>query len=190
MTEKGLVVDGREFLLDCIVYATGFEAETTPFQRRAGHEIIGRDQVVLAEKWKDGPRTLFGMMSRGFPNMFIMPSPGQQSVTTVNHALITVETAEHVGATVARLEEKGIAAFEVSEAAESDWCEKILASRVDGSSIMSLCTPSRLNNEGNPSATSPLVGSYGAGFGDFFGFKRLLADWRESGDFAGLELEP
>ena len=120
---------------------------------------------------------------------FIMPSPGQQSVTTINHALITVETAEHIGATVARLEEKGIAAFDVSEAAESDWCEKILGTSVDGSPIMSLCTPSRLNNEGDPGGTSPLVGSYGGGFGDFFAFKRLLADWRESGEFPGLKLE-
>ena len=117
-------------------------------------------------------------MSRSFPNMFIMPSPGQQAVTTVNHALVTVEVAEHVAATVARLEEKGIAAFDVSEEAEADWCEKILSSYVDSSPVMSVCTPSRLNNEGDPGARSPLVGSYGSGFGDFFGFKRLLADWR------------
>jgi len=102
--------------------------------------------------------------------------------------LITVEIAEHVAATVARLEEKGISAFEVSEEAEADWCAKIVSTSVDSSPVMSACTPSRVNNEGDPGATSPLAGSYGGGLGDFFGFKKLLADWRASGELAGLEL--
>ena len=189
VTEDGLIIGGRAFEVDCIVYATGFEAETTPFFRRAGHEIIGRDSVQLAAKWEDGPRTLFGMMSRSFPNMFIMPSPGQQAVVTVNHALVTVEFAEHIAATVARLEEKGVAAFEVSEEAETDWCETILSTHIDSTRVMSLCTPSRLNNEGNPGAASPLAGSYRGGFGNFFEFKQLLTDWRARGELTGLELQ-
>ncbi len=189
VTENGLVVGGREILLDCIVYATGFEAETTPFYRRAGHEIYGRDGVRLAERWEDGPRTLFGMMSHGFPNMFIMPCPGQQAVVTANHTLITVEAAEHIGAMVGSLEARGVAAFEVSEEAEAEWCETILSTYLDTSPVMSSCTPSRLNHEGNPKALSPLIGAYGGGMGDFFGFKKLLADWRESGALAGLMLE-
>jgi cation diffusion facilitator CzcD-associated flavoprotein CzcO len=189
VTERGIVVDGREFPLDCIVYATGFEAEATPLQRRAGHEIIGRSGVRLATRWRDGPRTMFGMMSHGFPNMFIMPGPSQQAVVTTNHTLITVEAAEHIGATVARLEEKGVAVFELSEEAEAEWCERILSTYVDSSPVMSLCTPSRLNYEGDPASAPPLGGSYGGGFGDFFAFKRLLAEWRESGDLPGLKLE-
>ncbi len=189
VTENGLVVGGREIRLDCIVYATGFEAETTPFYRRAGHEIFGRDGVRLAERWKDGPRTMFGMMSHGFPNMFIMPCPGQQAVITVNHTLITVEAAEHIGAMVGRLEEKGVATFEVSEEAEADWCETILSTYVDASPVMLACTPSRINQEGDPKALPPLSGGYGGGMGDFFGFKKLLADWRESGAFTGLILK-
>ncbi len=34
VTEHGVVVDGEEIVLDCIIYATGFEAELTPFPRR------------------------------------------------------------------------------------------------------------------------------------------------------------
>ena len=51
VTERGVVVDGHEYELDCIVYATGFEPEVTPLPRRAGHEIIGRDGRTIAEKW-------------------------------------------------------------------------------------------------------------------------------------------
>jgi hypothetical protein len=121
--------------------------------------------------------------------MFMMPCPGQQAVVTVNHTLITVEAAEHIGAMVGGLEAKGVAAFEVSEEAEAEWCETILSTYVDASPVMSACTPSRLNQEGNPKALSPLSGAYGGGMGDFFRFKKLLADWRESGAFAGLMLE-
>ena len=189
VTERGLVLsDGREFEFDCLIYATGFEAEATPFPRRAGHDIIGRGGVRLADKWESGASTLHGMVTRGFPNLFIMPCPGQQAVVTVNHTLITVEGAEHVGATVKLLEEGKIKVFDVSSEAETEWKEIILSSYVDGSAIMGACTPSRINNEGNPSAVSPLSGSYGGGIGDFFGFRKILVEWRDQG-LVGLELE-
>jgi len=189
VTEDALWVNGEEYKVDCIVYATGFEGEVTPFYRRAGHDILGRNAVELAEKWKDGPRTLFGMMSRSFPNLFISPCPFQQSVVTANFTLATTDFAAHVAETVACLEERGIAAFDVSEAAEADWCGKILATRVDTSPIMSLCPPSRINNEGDPAGIPALASNYGPGMGDYFGFSELLAEWRAKGDLEGLELE-
>ena len=189
VTERGLVIDGVEFELDCIVYATGFEAESTPFSRRAGHDIIGRGGVSIAEKWESGAASLYGMMTRGFPNLFIMPAPGQQAVVTVNHTLISVEGAEHIAATVAQLEARGVRVFDVSRQAESEWGQEILSSFVDSSEVMAACTPSRLNLEGNPSAANPLNGSYGGGLGDFFGFRDMLAEWREKGDLAGLECD-
>jgi cation diffusion facilitator CzcD-associated flavoprotein CzcO len=189
VTERGVIVEGQEIELDCIIYATGFEAESTPLSRRVGHDVIGRDGITLEDKWVDGGATLFGMMSRGFPNMFIMPAPGQQAVVTVNHALISELGAEFIGGTAGLLEEAGATSFEVSAQAETDWCQEILKSFRDGSAVMAACTPSRLNNEGNPQAAKPLAGSYGGGLGDYFGFKELLADWIERGDFTGLELD-
>ena len=107
ITEAGPVVGGQQYDVDCIVYGTGFEAELTPLQRRVGHDIVGRDGITLAEKWADGAASLFGMMSRGFPNMFVMPAPGQQSVVTVNYTQIAVLGAEFVAGTVALLEQAG-----------------------------------------------------------------------------------
>ena len=83
VTERGVVVDGHEYELDCIVYATGFEPEVTPLPRRLGHEVIGRDGRTIATKWEDGEATLFGLMTAGFPNLFLMPCPGHQAVVTV-----------------------------------------------------------------------------------------------------------
>jgi cation diffusion facilitator CzcD-associated flavoprotein CzcO len=188
ITEHGAVANGTEFELDLIVYATGFEAELTPFARRAGHPIIGRDGITMEEKWKDGVISLHGMTTRGFPNMFIMPAPGQQAVTTVNFTHLMVLGAEHIAATIGMLEERGVEVFEVTEEAEEAWTETILSTARDTSAFMSACTPSRLNFEGNPSMANPRNGAYGGGYGDFFGFQGLLADWRALGDFAGWEL--
>jgi cyclohexanone monooxygenase/pentalenolactone D synthase len=189
ISEAGPVIDGMQYEVDCLVYGTGFEAELTPVFRRAGHPVVGRGGVTLAEKWADGASSLFGMMSRGFPNMFIMPAPGQQAVVTVNYTQLAVLGADFVGRTVKMLEGKGVDVFDVSEEAEEAWVQKILDSFVDGSHIMSACTPSRINNEGHPEAMNPRNGNYGRGLGDYFGYRDLLEQWLESGAFEGLELE-
>ena len=165
ITEQGPVVDGKQYEVDCIIYGTGFEAELTPLFRRVGHEIVGRGGVTLAEKWADGAASLFGMMSRGFPNMFVMPAPGQQAVVTVNYTQLAVLGAEFVGGAVGLLEQRGVEVFDVSAEAEEAWTQKIVDSFVDGSAVMSACTPSRINNEGHPEAMNPRNGNYGRGHG-------------------------
>jgi len=189
ITERGPVVDAQQYEVDCIIYGTGFEAELTPLYRRAGHEIVGRGGVTLAEKWADGAASLFGMMSRGFPNMLVMPAPGQQAVVTVNYTQLAVLGAEFVGGAVGLLEQRGVEVFDVSAEAEETWTQKIVDSFVDGSAVMSACTPSRINNEGHPEAMNPRNGNYGRGMGDWFAYRELLEEWLEAGTFEGLELE-
>jgi hypothetical protein len=182
-------VDGKLYEVDCIIYGTGFEAERTPLARRAGHDIIGQGGVSLAQKWADGAASLYGMMSRGFPNMFIMPAPTQQSVVTVNSTQLAVLGAEFVGKTVALLEERGVEVFDVSAQAEEAWTEEIVRAYIDVGSVMSACTPSRVNNEGHPELINPRDGNYGVGMGDWFGYREVLERWLASGQLEGLELE-
>ena len=188
ITAHGAIANGAEYHLDCIVYATGFEAEFTPFPRRAGHDIIGRDGITLAEAWKDGTCTMHGIATHGFPNLFIMPAPAQQSVTTVNFTHLMMIGAEHVADTIRLLEARGVRVFDVSQAAEDAWTGAIVATFRDNSAFMAACTPSRLNFEGDPSQMNPRNGSYRGGYGDVFGYEQLLADWRAAGDFAGWDL--
>jgi cation diffusion facilitator CzcD-associated flavoprotein CzcO len=188
VTEDGLVVDGVAYEVDCIIYGTGFEGELTPLYRRAGHEIVGRGGTSLAEKWADGAASLFGMTTRGFPNLFVMPAPGQQSVVTVNYTQLAVLGGEFIGRAVGLLRERGAAVFDVSAEAEAAWTQKIVDSYVDGSRIMSACTPSRINNEGNPGGLNPRNGNYGRGFGDYFGYRERLLGWLDAGAFEGFEL--
>jgi cation diffusion facilitator CzcD-associated flavoprotein CzcO len=188
ITERGPVINGQQFEVDCLIYGTGFEAELTPLFRRAGHEIVGRGGITLAGKWAGGASSLFGMMSRGFPNMFVMPAPGQQAVVTVNYTQLAVLGAEFIGGAVGLLEKKGVEVMDVSAEAEEAWTQSVVDTHVDSSAVMSACTPSRINNEGHPEALNPRNGNYGRGFGDWFAYRELLEQWLESGSFEGLEL--
>jgi cation diffusion facilitator CzcD-associated flavoprotein CzcO len=189
VTELGPVVDGHQYEVDLLVYGTGFEAELTPLFRRAGHDIIGRGGITLADKWASGAASLFGMMSRGFPNLFVMPAPGQQAVVTVNYTQLAVLGAEFIGGAVRVLEERGVRMFDVSAEAEEQWTQKIVDSFVDASGVMAACTPSRINQEGHPESLNPRNGNYGRGLGDFFGYRELLEQWLDRRDCAGLELD-
>jgi cation diffusion facilitator CzcD-associated flavoprotein CzcO len=190
ITEQGPVVGGQQYEVDCLIYGTGFEPEATPLPRRIGQDLVGRSGRSLADKWaEEGAATLFGMMSRGFPNAFVMPAPAQQGVVTVNYTHLAVLGADFVARTIAQLSAKGVDVFDVSAEAEADWVQKIVDSHVDGSHVMSACTPSRINNEGNPKGMDPRSGNYGRGFGDYFAYRDLLHGWLEAGDFAGLELD-
>jgi cation diffusion facilitator CzcD-associated flavoprotein CzcO len=188
ITERGPVVGGEQYDVDCLVYATGFEPEITPLARRAGHEIVGRGGATLAERWADGPTSLFGMMVHGFPNLFVMPSPAQQAVVTVNYTQLAVLGAGFVGRTVRQLEARGARCFEVSEAAEQEWTDTIVGFYVDGSRVMSACTPSRINQEGDPGSLKPRNGNYGRGLGDYFAYRERLEGWLDDGELAGLEV--
>ena len=189
VTAGGVEVGAHSYDLDCIIFATGFEGEFTPLPRRAGHAIIGRGGLRLADKWADGACTLHGMMSRGFPNLFLSPAPGQQAVISVNHTHIMVTGAEHIAETITRLERAGICIADVSAAAESHWVSQVEERFFDRSDFMTACTPSRLNFEGDPSQQNPRNGSFGGGYGDFAGWKRILDAWQEAPDFPGLETE-
>ena len=151
--------------------------------------MIGRDGVTLAEKWADGAASLFGMMSRGFPNMFAMPAPGQQAVVTVNYTQLAVLGAEFVGAVVSQMDQKSIQVFDVSAEAEESWMQKIVGSFFDASTVLSACTPSRINFEGHPEEMNPRNGNFGRGLGDWFAYRELLEEWLEAGKLAGLEFD-
>ena len=196
VTESGVVVNGNHIDLDCLIYSTGFEAEATALERRVGHPIIGRGGVSLSEKWQGGVSTLHGIVTRGFPNLFFVPGGRQAGGTGFNFTHSVLECAEHVAATVAELERRGIRGFDVNSEAEEDWAQKVLDSHSEGrttaftdTDFMASCTPSRFNFEGHPPQTiNRRYANYGGGSGDLFAYRSVLAQWREKGDFEGWEL--
>jgi cyclohexanone monooxygenase len=183
ITEKGVVVDGTEYELDCLVYATGFEVGTE-YTRRSGYEVYGRDNLSLTEKWEDGVRTLHGMTSRGFPNCFIIQN--SQSAFTVNFPHAMDEQSKHLSYIIKHGLDHQIRALEPSEEAEENWVQTIIGLARGGLQFLEECTPGYYNNEGKPAErASAQNGPYGAGPNAYF---QVIADWREAGDLEGLEL--
>ena len=64
--------DGKQYDVDAIIYATGFDAYTGMFKRM---DIRGEGGQALTEKWDDGPQTYLGLQVEGFPNMFTLVGP-------------------------------------------------------------------------------------------------------------------
>lgn len=72
MTPTAIVTTEEAFEADLIVYATGFDAVTGSFDRI---DIEGVGGQKLKDKWTDGPRTLLGVHTAGFPNLFMPGGP-------------------------------------------------------------------------------------------------------------------
>ena len=183
ITEKGVVFDGVEYPVDCIIYATGFEVGTD-YARRAGYDMFGREGLSLTQKWSTGMRTLHGMQSRGFPNLFIMGP--QQGAFTVNYPHLLDEQAKHITYILKHATENKIATFEPSEEAESQWVDTIIAFSRMGREFLESCTPGYYNNEGNLSNLNAQNSFFGGGSILFF---QMLQQWRDEGTLKGLELE-
>jgi len=181
ITERGVVANGIEYGVDCLIYATGFEVGTA-YTRRAGFEVHGRGGIRLTEKWADGVRTMHGMHSHGFPNCFIMGP--QQSGFTVNFPHMLDEQARHIAYIVKRAFDDGIEAFEVSDEAEQAWVDEVLGAARFGREFLESCTPGYYNNEGMVSELAVQNGFYGGGSIAFF---NILDAWRNEGSMRGLE---
>jgi cyclohexanone monooxygenase len=182
ITENGVVVAGREYPLDCLIFATGFEVSGS-FAKRSGFEVRGRAGLTLSEKWSRGMATLHGMYSRGFPNCFVF-GPGQSGMSA-NFPHMLDEQAQHAAHIVSQCQRRGIATVEPTEAAEQAWVDTIIALGEGRRRFLENCTPGYYNDEGRVS--DALARSLPFGGGPLV-FVDLLRKWRDEGTFAGLEL--
>lgn len=182
ITEKGVVVNGVEYELDCLIYATGFEVGTE-YTRRSGYELHGVEGETLTQHWADGTRTLHGFHSRGFPNCFIVSQT--QSGFTVNFPHMLNEQSIHLAHLIAHLEQNGLTRVEVTAQAEEEWVRTIVNLAQNNIKFLEACTPGYYNNEGKPAARSLQSGSYGGGP---VAFVKVLERWREQGEMEGLEV--
>ena len=181
-TETGLVANGQEFELDCVIFATGFEVGTD-YTRRSGYDLIGRNGQSLKDKWDDGIATLHGMQTAGFPNCFIISQA--QSGFTVSFPHAMNEQAKHIAYIIRQVAQSNAKVVEVTEEAEQEWVQEIIKMSRLSESFQAECTPGYYNNEGKPNPKSVQNGSYGAGPVKFF---KVIEAWREEGTLAGLEL--
>lgn len=185
-TPKGLIANGIEYEVDCIIYASGFEITTEISRRYSIDTIAGRDGLSLFDYWHNGYQTLHGMTSVGFPNQFFtgFTQVGISANIAANYEL----QGEHIAYIIAEALARGATTVEPSRAAQDAWCATIRETAVDNSAFDAQCTPGYYNNEGGGGGEgirSHLGEPYGPGF---YAFADLLAQWRRSGDLDGLVL--
>ena len=109
--------------LDVLVCATGFDAVTGALRHI---DIRGRNGQQLSRKWAEGPRSYLGLMTSGFPNMFIITGPGSPSVLV--NMIVGIE--HHVGwicDCLDHLRRQGLASIEAGQSAEDRWVEHVNA---------------------------------------------------------------
>ena len=118
----GLSVAGAgEVNLDAVVFALGFEAFTGAL---FGMDIVGRNGQRLRDAWVLGPRTLYGVMINGFPNLFVATGPGSPSVLA-NMFAANVQHMDFIGELITQTRDRGAATVEADGTAESAWSEHV-----------------------------------------------------------------
>ncbi len=181
ITPSGVVANGVEYPLDCLIYATGFEVGTG-YTRRSGFELYGRGGQTLSDKWSKGVRTFHGFHVEGFPNCFVVSNI--QSGFTVNFPHMLAEQATHIAYIVKHCADTQTRVVEASPEAEAQWVETIRSLAILRRKYLEECTPGYYNNEGKPAERSEQDGFYGAGP---LAFVKVLEDWRADGALKGLE---
>ena len=184
ITERGVVANGVEYEVDCIIFATGFEVGTE-FARRAGYQVYGRDGVALSEKWGNGISTLFGMQSHGFPNLFIISI--SQVGGSANIPRILDEQSRHLAYIVQHAREHEVRSLDVSPEAENEWVQTIIDASAANIGFLESCTPGYYNNEGQPNGE--LIRRNGGYAPGIMAFARRLQEWRDEGNLAGIEFD-
>ena len=183
ITETGVVANGIEYEVDCIVYATGFEI-TTSAHRRVDFDTIGRDGQSLYDHWADGFRTLHGLSSHGFPNWFTIGI--NQNGLSPNMTAMFDDQAMHVAYIVDEVKRRGKDVAEVTAEAESRWVAEIVAlAGMGAAEFLEQCTPGYYNREGKGAQGNRQNSPYAPGIN---AFNALLKKWRDRGDLEGMEL--
>ncbi|GGC70227.1 flavin-containing monooxygenase [Chelatococcus reniformis] len=183
ITERGVVVDGREYELDCLIFATGFEVGTD-YTRRIGFEVHGRGGRTLTDKWKNGAETYHGLFSRGFPNCFIVAP--LQSGQSANFQHMLDEQTKHIAHVLGEVRARGIRTFEPTETAETEWVDTVVRQAVARQPYLKECTPGYYNNEGGE--LDMRVAKNNQYWRGPVAFIRILDRWRRDGSLPGLDV--
>jgi cyclohexanone monooxygenase len=154
ITEHGLTVQGKEYELDAIVFATGFDAMTGSLMKI---DIRGKGGQSLKEAWAEGPRTYLGVATVGFPNLFTITGPGSPSVLT--NMLPSIEQhVEWIADCILYVRDRGFACIEPTLAAQNVWVDHV--NEVAGATLYSTCNSWYLgaNIPGKPRVFMPYIG--------------------------------
>jgi cyclohexanone monooxygenase len=163
VTETGVVSNGVEYPVDCIVMATGFETGYNAAgmgPQKLGYDIVGRGGQRLSEKWGaadarhgaaewngPGPKTFESFHCAGFPNLMMQNAP--QGVFTINFVHQLDEGAKHFAHIITQMRKRGLCKFDVKLEEEARYLDRMWALSPVASGRKPGCTPGYYNNEGD-----------------------------------------
>lgn len=183
ITPTGFVANGREYPVDCIIFASGFEV-TSDLDRRWGIDRIeGRGGVSLYDYWRGGPLTFQGLMTNGFPNQFYVGyiQGGLNASVTLQFG----QQGAHAAHIIAEALQRGACEVEPTPEAQTAYLDRFRELEIDLSSFQRECPPGYFNNEGEVPPKWGLFRGWGHGWD---AWEAMLADWRAKGDMAGLSI--
>ncbi|KAF4955425.1 hypothetical protein FSARC_11857 [Fusarium sarcochroum] len=199
-TEKGLVVGDKEYPLDIIIFGTGYKTPASGLGSpsvRTGVAIIGRGGLALDDKWQsNGPATLHGYATNGFPNLFF--SSSNQATITGNNIFMLGLIADHITYMISQAKElvkhgqRPI--IEVARQAEEAHTAEILK-RAPYYSALAGCTPGYFNGHGEAAritdpdekAKRARASAWAEGTQSFIDY---IKSWRNEGSLRGLTVRP
>jgi cyclohexanone monooxygenase len=156
ITPDGVLVGGKEYEVDDIVFATGFDAMTGAMLRI---DIRGKDGLTLKEKWAAGPRTYLGLGIVGFPNLFTITGPGSPSVL-VNVIIAVEQHSDWIMDCIDYMRSKGLSTIEAEPEAEDRWVEHVNEKADETLYPMANSWYVGANIPGKPRVFMPYVGGF------------------------------
>ena len=184
MTPTGFTANGKEYEVDCMIFASGFEV-TSDLNRRWGiDKLEGRGGRSIYDHWSEGPKTLHGTMTHGFPNQFYIGyiQGGLNASVTEQFG----EQGHHIAHIIREALRRGIKSVEPSLEAQDDYVRRFKEMEIDLSQFQRECPPGYFNNEGEDRPKWALFRGWGPGWD---AFQKVLEEWRVKGDLEGLVLE-
>ena len=172
---RGVVFEGTEYPVDVLIYATGFEVQITGIY----NDIRGENGLELNDKYKDGMRTVLGIHSQGYPNLFIMG--GYQASFQFNLTFMLQTQGQHIADCVAYVRAHNHTTIDAKYETEQWWVDEVIRHR-GKTNRNKECTPGYYNFEGEDNRRQD--GNYNGGFSQYFTHMNgLKKDWGKNFNF-------
>lgn len=179
----GVVAGGKLYEVDCIIYATGYDAFTLTYVT-GEYSVTGVGGRSLEDKWSEKFSSLHGVLTNGFPNMVLVGHMRDGGGTSNSNFPFTHQST-HVAALIKQTIDSGASSFDVTEEAEERWRRTMREKMPPIQQFLAECTPGYLNNEGKIDESTLRLSIYGGGSIEY---AATLKAWRE-GDGIERDIE-
>ncbi|MFP6682187.1 MAG: NAD(P)/FAD-dependent oxidoreductase [Gammaproteobacteria bacterium] len=122
-TKTGIETTSKRYDFDIVIFATGFDAVTGALNRI---DILGEDGASLKDKWDECPAAYLGIISTGFPNMFIAGGP-HNTTSFCNIPRCIEHNVEWITDCIRYMEGQGYTRIVASQDAEDAWTDHVLS---------------------------------------------------------------